>query len=129
MRGIEFRGKIVGAEGFVYGKLLAPLASGNAYIAYDVNEVRRFSKGTYAGRNTMSATALLNLKKVSSYMCGKTSQRTCGKLLIVLRFTVIYTKIWICWRRNNGIRKFKISNRGDFRRYIFNTYFKKWRYE
>ncbi|EAE7988366.1 TPA: YopX family protein, partial [Listeria monocytogenes] len=42
MRGIEFRGKIVGAEGFVYGKLLAPLASGNAYIAYDVNEVRSF---------------------------------------------------------------------------------------
>ncbi|EAE9158997.1 hypothetical protein CW890_02590 [Listeria monocytogenes] len=42
MRGIEFRGKIVGAEGFVYGKLLAPLASGNAYIAYDVNEVGSF---------------------------------------------------------------------------------------
>ncbi|ELI5406008.1 hypothetical protein RRJ85_002730 [Listeria monocytogenes] len=42
MREIEFRGKIVGAEGFVYGKLLAPLASGNAYIAYDVNEVRSF---------------------------------------------------------------------------------------
>ncbi|EHL6378652.1 hypothetical protein KED81_000993 [Listeria monocytogenes] len=42
MRAIEFRGKIVGAEGFVYGKLLAPLASGNAYIAYDVNEVRSF---------------------------------------------------------------------------------------
>ncbi|HFC3318082.1 TPA: YopX family protein [Listeria monocytogenes] len=42
MRGIEFRGKIVGVEGFVYGKLLAPLASGNAYIAYDVNEVRSF---------------------------------------------------------------------------------------
>ncbi|ELG8809570.1 hypothetical protein ROL36_001597 [Listeria monocytogenes] len=42
MRGIEFRGKIVGAEGFVFGKLLAPLASGNAYIAYDVNEVRSF---------------------------------------------------------------------------------------
>ncbi|MBF2485190.1 YopX family protein [Listeria welshimeri] len=42
MRGIEFRGKIVGAEGFVYGKLLAPLASGNAYIAYDINEVRSF---------------------------------------------------------------------------------------
>ncbi|EIQ6120630.1 hypothetical protein ABZ323_001851 [Listeria monocytogenes] len=43
MRGIEFRGKIVGAEGFVYGKLLAPLASGNAYIAYDVNEVGSFA--------------------------------------------------------------------------------------
>ncbi|EAE3710061.1 hypothetical protein E3222_14855 [Listeria monocytogenes] len=42
MREIEFRGKIVGAEGFVYGKLLAPLASGNAYIAYDVNEVGSF---------------------------------------------------------------------------------------
>ncbi|EAC6927441.1 hypothetical protein ACT26_16030 [Listeria monocytogenes] len=42
MRGIEFRGKIVGAEGFVYGKLLAPLASGNAYISYDVNEVGSF---------------------------------------------------------------------------------------
>ncbi|MBC1671217.1 hypothetical protein HB950_02665 [Listeria welshimeri] len=42
MRAIEFRGKIVGAEGFVYGKLLAPLASGNAYIAYDVNEVGSF---------------------------------------------------------------------------------------
>ncbi|EHV0193331.1 hypothetical protein KZZ71_001895 [Listeria monocytogenes] len=42
MRGIEFRGKIVGAEGFVYGKLLAPLSSGNAYIAYDVNEVGSF---------------------------------------------------------------------------------------
>ncbi|HBI5988226.1 TPA: hypothetical protein K8G50_002832 [Listeria monocytogenes] len=43
MREIEFRGKIAGAEGFVYGKLLAPLASGNAYIAYDVNEVGSFA--------------------------------------------------------------------------------------
>ncbi|MBC2136652.1 hypothetical protein HCA93_10095 [Listeria innocua] len=43
MRDIEFRGKIAGAEGFVYGKLLAPLASGNAYIAYDVNEVGSFA--------------------------------------------------------------------------------------
>lgn len=59
---------------------------------------KKILKVTYAGRNTMSATALLNLKKVSSYMCGKTSQRTCGKLLLVLRFTVIYTKIRNCWR-------------------------------
>ncbi|EAE6298695.1 hypothetical protein BFE06_11545 [Listeria monocytogenes] len=43
MREIEFRGKTAGAEGFVYGKLLAPLASGNAYIAYDVNEVGSFA--------------------------------------------------------------------------------------